>query len=161
MPKSPSQLGLRPLHPLQLANPNSHPCAQVLLRWTGEPLDLARLEAAVAQVMRHQPMLCHGSELRAESRRPGVRSHPLTRLGPTRQRVNLQVKDATDLLLGCRNSGLSTTAAAVWSLLNELGLFTSWPWLRWAVKEALYLSWPRTLIRKEARFQVPVLRPGA
>eukprot|EP00913_Durusdinium_trenchii_P001207 g1110.t2 len=103
----------------------------VLLQWQGErPLDEALLHQALACVMQQQPML--------RSIEPPDDSWT----------------DATDLLLGTRNSGLSTTAAATWSLINETGLCDAYPKVRRVVSEALYLCWPRTVLRREA----PVFR---
>ncbi|CAE7254799.1 unnamed protein product, partial [Symbiodinium necroappetens] len=63
----------------------------VLLRWDGSMLNLSTLHEAVQAVQRQHPML----------------------------RARPPLDDSTDLKLGCRDSGFSTTVAATWSLLCE------------------------------------------
>ncbi|CAL1125864.1 unnamed protein product [Cladocopium goreaui] len=101
----------------------------VLLRWQGAPLNEERLQRAVDLVIQQQPML----------------------------RACVPPDDSTDLLLGSRNSGFSTTVAASWSLLNELNFLEQWPKVRRAVAGAIYLCWPRTFIRSANAFKIPKL----
>eukprot|EP00435_Cladocopium_sp_Y103_P054863 s86_g18.t1 len=102
----------------------------VLLRWQGaEPLNEERLQRAVDFVIQQQPML----------------------------RACVPPDDSTDLRLGSRNSGFSTTVAASWSLLNELNFLEQWPKVRRAVAGAIYLCWPRTFIRSANAFKIPKL----
>ena len=102
----------------------------VFLRWQGaEPLNEERLQRAVAMVIQQQPML----------------------------RACVPPDDSTDLLLGSRNSGFSTTVAATWSLLNELNLLERWPKVRRAVAGAIYTCWPRAFIRSANVLKIPTL----
>jgi len=100
----------------------------VLMRWDGLPLNLMLLQEAVHVVRKQHPML----------------------------RATPPPDDSTDLLLGTRNSGFSTTVAATWSLLCEEDAVPHW--LRKPVAHAIFQCWPRTAILDDsAVFNIPVL----
>eukprot|EP00439_Symbiodinium_sp_Y106_P031624 s1175_g3.t2 len=100
----------------------------VLLRWDGPMLNLSTLHEAVQTVQRQHPML----------------------------RARPPLDDSTDLKLGCRDSGFSTTVAATWSLLCEEVAVPRR--LRELVAKAMFFCWPRTAILEDgAALNIPVL----
>ncbi|CAE7722515.1 unnamed protein product [Symbiodinium sp. CCMP2592] len=77
------------------------------------------------------------------------RQHPMLRARPP-------LDDSTDLKLGCRDSGFSTTVAATWSLLCEEVAVPRR--LRELVAKAMFFCWPRTAILEDgAAVNIPVL----
>ena len=108
--------------------------SQVLLRWQGEePLNEDRLQRAVDIVIQQQPML----------------------------RACVPPDDSTDLLLGSRNSGFSTTVAATWSLLNELNLLEQWPKAgkNWGVEKVIFGGLKLQTGGRSHVFSLPKLNP--
>eukprot|EP00440_Ansanella_granifera_P033574 gb/GFBE01036433.1/.p1 GENE.gb/GFBE01036433.1/~~gb/GFBE01036433.1/.p1 ORF type:complete len:1446 (+),score=313.09 gb/GFBE01036433.1/:1-4338(+) len=104
----------------------------VLMKWEGEdPLDHQILTAALEKVVQQHPLL----------------------------RARFPPDDATDEAIGSNGSGLSTTSAATWSLINELFQEPSvlGDWLRRLVAYALWRCWPRTVVlHSDERLQIDI-----
>jgi len=107
----------------------------MLMEWKGHaPLELSLLEAALEEMLRQ---------------------HPLLRARPSPD-------DRIDSLLGTGSCDFSTLAASSWMLFASCWSRTS-KWqscclrlVRWAVSYALWLCWPRTLLRAGGQAKIRV-----